>query len=47
MKPSTFFEEPYDEVEQYYEYCYGYQESTDYEFLSDEELEALEKEVWE
>lgn len=37
--PSTFFT-PDD-------YIYGYTETTDYEFLSDSELEAIEKEVWE
>lgn len=46
MKPSTFFEEPYDEVDQYYDFIGGYSESTDYEFMSDEELAALEREVW-
>ena len=46
MKPSTFFEEPYDEVDQHEDFIGGYTETTDYEFMSDEELEALEKEVW-
>ena len=45
--PTTFFEDiPYDEVDHYDDYCYGYSESTDFEFMSDEELEALEKQVW-
>lgn len=43
---NTFFEEPYDEMDQHDDYIYGYSETTDYEFMSDEELEALEKEVW-
>lgn len=43
----TIFEDiPYDEVDQYQDFIGGYSESTDYEFMSDEELEALEKEVW-
>lgn len=45
--PSNFFEEPYDEVDHYEDFIGGYTETTDYEFMSDEELEALEKEVWE
>ena len=44
--PTTIFEDIYDEVDHYDDYCYGYSESTDFEFMSDEELEALEKEVW-
>lgn len=44
---STFFEDiPYDEVDQHEDFIGGYCETTDYEFMSDEELEALEKEVW-
>ena len=43
--PPTFFEIPYDEVE-YHESIGGYSESTDFEFMSDSELEALEQEVW-
>lgn len=46
--PTTLFEDiPYDEVDQYHESIGGYSESTDYEFMSDSELEALEQEVWE
>ena len=44
--PTTFFEDTYDEVDQYHDFIGGYTETTDYEFMSDEELEALEKEVW-
>lgn len=43
----TFFDEiPMDEVDQYHDFIGGYTETTDFEFMSDEELEALEKEVW-
>lgn len=44
--PTIFEDIPYDEVDQYQDFIGGYSESTDYEFMSDEELEALEKEVW-
>jgi len=43
----TFFEIPCDEVDHYEDSIGGYTETTDYEFLSDSELEAIEKEVWE
>ena len=43
---NIFDEMPYDEAEKYIDELYGYSESTDYEFLSDEELERLEEEVW-
>ena len=32
--PTIFEDIPYDEVDQYHDYCYGYSESTDYEYLS-------------
>ena len=44
--PTIFEDLSYDEVDQHDDYIYGYSESTDYEFMSDEELEALEKQVW-
>ena len=44
--PTTIFEIPYDEVDQYQDFIGGYTETSDFEFMSDEELEALEKEVW-
>ena len=44
--PKSFDEIPYDEVSQHEDYIGGYTETTDYEFLSDSELESLEKEVW-
>ena len=44
--PTIFEDIPYDEVDQYYDYCYGYSESTDYEYLSDEELENLQDSIW-
>ena len=40
------FEIPYDEVNQYEDFINGYCETTDFEFMSDEELAALEKEMW-
>ena len=36
---NTFFETMDD-------YIYGYTETSDYEFLSDEELERIEMEIW-
>ena len=44
--PTFFDEEPTDAADQYHEYIGGYSETTDYEFMSDSELESLEKEVW-
>ena len=44
--PTIFEDISYDEVDQYQDFIGGYSESTDYEFMSDEELEALEKQVW-
>ena len=43
----TFFDEIIsDEVDQHEDFIGGYTETSDFEFMSDEELEALEKEVW-
>ena len=44
--PTIFEDIAYDEVDQYQDFIGGYSESTDYEFMSDEELEALERSVW-
>lgn len=44
--PTTFFEDIYDEVDQYQDFIGGYTETSDFEFMSDEELEALERSVW-
>ena len=44
--PTIFEDIAYDEVDQYQDFIGGYSESTDFEFMSDEELEALEKQVW-
>ena len=44
--PTIFEDITYDEVDQYHDYCYGYSESTDYEYLSDEELENLQDSIW-
>ena len=44
--PTIFEDIPYDEVDQYQDFIGGYSESTDYEFMSDEELEALQDSIW-
>lgn len=44
--PTIFEDLSYDEVDQYQDFIGGYTETSDFEFMSDEELEALEKEVW-
>ena len=44
--PTTIFEIPYDEVDQYQDFIGGYTETSEFEFMSDEELEALERSVW-
>ena len=44
--PTIFEDIPYDEVDHYEDFIGGYCESTDYEFMSDEELEALQDSIW-
>ena len=44
--PTIFEDIAYDEVDQYQDFIGGYSESTDYEFMSDEELEALQDSIW-
>ena len=44
--PTIFEDITYDEVDQYHDFIGGYSESTDYEFMSDEELEALQDSIW-
>ena len=44
--PTIFEDISYDEVDQYQDFIGGYTETSEFEFMSDEELEALEKEVW-
>ena len=44
--PTIFEDISYDEVDQYQDFIGGYSESTDYEFMSDEELEALQDSIW-
>lgn len=44
--PTIFEDIAYDEVDQYEDFIGGYTETSEFEFMSDEELEALEKEVW-
>lgn len=44
--PSTFFEIPYDEVDQHEDFIGGYTETSDFEFMSDEELHALQDSIW-
>lgn len=44
---NIFDELPYDEIERHItDELYGYSETTDYEFMSDEELDQLEKDIW-
>ena len=43
---STFFEIPYDEVDHYEDSIGGYTETSDFEFMSDIELEALQDSIW-
>ena len=45
--PTIFEDIPYDEGDQYQDFIGGYTETSDFEFMSDEELEALERSVWE
>ena len=42
----TFFEIPYDEVDHYEDSIGGYTETSDFEFMSDEELQALQDSIW-
>lgn len=44
---NIFDELPYDEIEKYYDEVYRYSETSDYEFWSDDELERLERDIWE
>lgn len=44
--PTIFEDIQYDEVDQYQDFIGGYTETSDFEFMSDEELEALERSVW-
>lgn len=43
---NIFDELPYDEIEKYYGEVYGYSETLDYEFWSDDELGRLEQDIW-
>ena len=44
--PTIFEDITYDEVDQHDDFIGGYCESTDYEFMSDEELQALQDSIW-
>ena len=44
--PTIFEDIHYDEVDQYQDFIGGYTETSDFEFMSDEELEALQDSIW-
>lgn len=44
--PTIFEDIPYDEVDQYQDFIGGYTETSEFEFMSDEELEALQDSIW-
>ena len=43
--PTIFEDIPYDEVDQYEDFIGGYTETSEFEFMSDEELEALQDSI--